>query len=927
MLRINVVNVLFYLLVLCGLATGPALGADILYIVNSATGADWESDLLIGDFLTGLGHEVTYFEAGESEADTEVAASAADLVYIGESVSSGAIKNEITDIETPMIVAEAWAYDEMGLVDGGGGANDATSVDIEIVNAEHFLAAGLSGSVAFLTSVSGADGTARFARNPAGSGATVIATSSAGDFIFVYEKGAALAAAPADGSLQVAADMRICLGFDYRAQSVLNDNAFKMIEAAVNYALGILEPPATARNPKPADGTGDLSRDGLVLSWTPGDFAATHNVYLGETLSDVNDAVLGSPLLISENQEPNTLALDRLDLGKTYYWRVDEVNGAPDKTVFKGYVWSLQVEPAGIPVVPITATASSSSGISGVQNTINGSGLDPNTGTHSTATPDMWMSHKDQDPNEPVTILYEFDQAYKLHEMTIWNSNQGVEAVLGFGIKEMVVTYSTDGTAWTRLGGDEGLVQLAQAPGKDDYAGELISLGDRLARYVKFTAISNWSQFFQQYSLSEVQFAALPTSARLPEPDSETDDVDPRTTVLSWRWGREASQHDVYVSPDVDALGSPTTVQESSIALNGLNLSLDTTYYWQVNEVNDTQVPSIWAGDLWSFTTLDSFVVDDFEGYNNDSPDRPFQTWTDGFGYSAEEFFPAGYGGNGTGAGIGHDIWSLSSPHYGGNIMETESTIAGSGQSMPFYYSNSGGVVSQTDRTFAVAQDWTVNGLQTLSIAFRGTPGNTGTLYIKINNTKIVYDLSATDIALSAWQAWNIDLTAVTGNLRNVTTLSFGVDGANASGMILIDDIRLYAEPGEMVTPEAPDSAGLLAQYTFEGNANDSSGNGLHGTLVNSQIVSPGAAGQGSAVQMTPGTYVDLGNPSALDFGTGDWTVAAWFKTGMTGTGDANKGTIVGKGGDSSGGHRVALIMSETTEGVVTLVCDDNATK
>ena len=388
-----------------------------------------------------------------------------------------------------------------------------------------------------------------------------------------------------------------------------------------------------------------------------------------------------------------------------------------------------------------------------------------------------------------------------------------------------------------------------------------------------------------------------------------------------------ALQHEVYVSTDADALGSPNTVQENSIALNGLNLSLGTTYYWQVNEVNESQIPSTWTGDLWSFTTLSSFVVDDFESYGDNSPDRPFQTWLDGFGYSADEFFPGGYEGNGTGAGIGHDIWSLSSPHYDGHIMETDSTIADSGQSMPFYYSNSGGAASQTERTFTTPQDWTVNGLQTLSIAFRGTPGNTGALYAKINNTKIVYDLSAGDIALSAWQAWNIDLTAVAGNLTNVTSLSLGMDGANASGMILIDDIRLYAKPGEMITPEAPGHAGLLAQYSFEGSANDSSGNGLHGTLASSQIVSPGASGQGSTVEMTPGTYVDLGNPTALDFGTGDWTVTAWFKTGMTGTGDSNKGTILGKGGDSSGGHRYALIMSESNEGRVTLVTDDNVTK
>ena len=47
----------------------------------------------------------------------------------------------------------------------------------------------------------------------------------------------------------------------------------------------------------------------------------------------------------------------------------------------------------------------------------------------------------------------------------------------------------------------------------------------------------------------------------------------------------------------------------------------------------------------------------------------------------------------------------------------------------------------------------------------------------------------------------------------------------------------------------------------------------------------------------------------------------------MTGTGDANKGTIYGKGGDTGGGHRYCLIISETTEGVVSLVTDDDVTK
>ncbi|NQV35271.1 MAG: LamG domain-containing protein, partial [Phycisphaeraceae bacterium] len=335
----------------------------------------------------------------------------------------------------------------------------------------------------------------------------------------------------------------------------------------------------------------------------------------------------------------------------------------------------------------------------------------------------------------------------------------------------------------------------------------------------------------------------------------------------------------------------------------------------------------VWAGPVWSLSTVDALTVDDFESYSNVSPDRPFQAWLDGFSYSSDEFFPVAYGGNGTGAGIGHDIWSLSSPDYDGDIMETGNTISGSGQSMPFYYSNSGGVASETQRSFTVPQDWTVGGSQTLSIAFNGQAGNTGTLYVKINSTKVTYSLDAGNIAMSAWQVWNIDLAEVGGNLSNISTMSIGVDGATASGMILIDDIKLYAQPGELITPIPPDSAGLVAQYSFEGSANDSSGNGLHGQMTGSQLGSPGAPNQGSGVEIAIGGYVDLGNPSALDFGTGDWTVTAWFKSGMTGTGDANKGTIVSKGGDSGGGHRYALILSETTEGVVSLVTDDNSTK
>ncbi|MCP4451174.1 MAG: hypothetical protein GY809_06910, partial [Planctomycetes bacterium] len=133
----------------------------------------------------------------------------------------------------------------------------------------------------------------------------------------------------------------------------------------------------------------DVVRDGLVLSWIPGDNAQKHDVYFGETVMDVNDAALGSDLLISENQDANSLALDRLGLGKTCYWRVDEI---ADNAPVKGTVWSFTVEPHSI-LVPVGAnsvTASSSGADTPPSMLVNGSGLDGNT--HSKDEETMWLS-------------------------------------------------------------------------------------------------------------------------------------------------------------------------------------------------------------------------------------------------------------------------------------------------------------------------------------------------------------------------------------------------------------------------------------------------------------------------------------------------------------------------------------------------------
>ncbi len=666
-------------------------------------------------------------------------------------------------------------------------------------------------------------------------------------------------------------------------------------QAEIDFVMQDIGAADTAHDPAPSDQATDVLRD-TTLRWMAGETAATHDVYFGTVFDDVNTASRANPLGVLVSQGQSDASYDPaglLEFGTTYYWRIDEVNAPPDSTIFRGEVWSFTTEPYAYPIAGIIATSNATSGATaGPQNTVNGSGLDAADG-HSTDASDMWLGLPAGD--DPVYIQYEFDKVYKLYEMWVWNYNVEFELVLGFGLKNVTIEYSADGADWTALGD----VELAKAPASAGYAhNSVVDLQGAAARYVRLTVNSNWGML-AQYGLSEVRFFYVPVQAREPQPADAATSIDP-DTVLSWRAGREATSHEVYFGTSPEELLLVDTVDQASSTPGELDLGA--TYYWRVDEIGE----ETWVGEVWSFSTLEYVAVDGFEDYNDDleAGTTIFDTWLDGWV-------------NETGSTVGY----LNAPF-------AERTIVHSGvQSMPLQYDNSGSSsYSETERQFEEPQDWTANGIKSLSLYFRGAADNTGQMYVKINNTKIAYNGDPADIAKTVWLPWNIDLSAV-GSLRNVTTLIIGIEGSGSKGILYIDDIRLYPKAPEFITPTEPDAANLLARYEFEGNANDSSGNGLNGTIRDGQFVASGRPGNGMALQVNDAGYADLGNPALLDFSTGDWTVTAWYKTGMTGTGDENKGTIYGKGGDTGGGHRYCLIMSETTEGVVTLVTDDDVTK
>ena len=224
----------------------------------------------------------------------------------------------------------------------------------------------------------------------------------------------------------------------------------------------------------------------------------------------------------------------------------------------------------------------------------------------------------------PVWIQYQFDKAYKISELWVWNHNTEMETILGYGLKDVTIEYSLDGTTWTLL----KETQFAQAQATAGYAhNTTVDFGGVLAQYVKITAKNNYSLLgLKQYGLSEVRFFYLPVQARMPQPAAAAKDVSVNAS-LDWRPGRDAASQNVYLGTDKAAVTNGTAPVQT-VTNHGFTpgaLDFGTTYYWKVDEVGAATYP----GEVWKFTTEEYAVVDNFESYD-DKDNRIYDTWVDG---------------------------------------------------------------------------------------------------------------------------------------------------------------------------------------------------------------------------------------------------------------------------------------------------------
>ena len=256
-----------------------------------------------------------------------------------------------------------------------------------------------------------------------------------------------------------------------------------------------------------------------------------------------------------------------------------------------------------------------------------------------------------------------------------------------------------------------------------------------------------------------------------------------QTPVLTWAPGLGAS-YEVYFGADETSLELKGSGNLGSESYDPGQLEWDTTYYWRVDEANNANADSPWTGPLWSLTTADFLIIDDMESYNDLDPTDPasnriFNVWLDGLDNSAIN-----------GSVVGHE-----------NPPFAEQTIVHSGnQSMPMAYDNAVGK-SEATLTLNSNRDWTVNGVNTLTIWFRGSSSNAAEpLYVALNDSAVVTNDNPDAALTTSWTAWNIDLQAFADqgiSLSNVSSITLGLGNRNnpavgGAGMMYFDDIRLY---------------------------------------------------------------------------------------------------------------------------------------
>jgi len=456
-----------------------------------------------------------------------------------------------------------------------------------------------------------------------------------------------------------------------------------------------LVPPTKAFDPSPPD-TAKFIDTKVTLSWKAGFNARLHQVYFGEDRAAVDAGTGGTAKGPSGT---TSYTLSGLQAGKTYYWRIDEFDGT---NTYKGDVWSF-----------------TTAGLGGGVRADYYKGM--NFETHVLTRTDPKIDFDWGDPGGPDPAVGDDNFSVR------WTGQ--VEAAF----TETYTFYArTDDGVRLYVDGQLLVDSWVDRSPTEDFGKIDLIAGNTYSLVMEYyengggaVAQLSWSSpRTPKQIIPQVAFS-LPVKANSPSPRSGSVDVK-QPLVLTWGAGDSAASHEVYFGTDEAAVRNATKTSpeyKGSKALGNESydpgkLAWATTFYWRVDEVNNANPASPWVGNVWSFTTADFLVIDDFESYDA-ADNQIWYAWHDGLGYGSPGT-PPYFAGNGTGAAVGDET----------TASFTEETIVHGGkQSMPFSYNNNKqgfAYYSEAEYKLTTARDWTEEGVSELSLWFRGMPGSVG---------------------------------------------------------------------------------------------------------------------------------------------------------------------------------------------------------
>jgi hypothetical protein len=473
-----------------------------------------------------------------------------------------------------------------------------------------------------------------------------------------------------------------------------------------------------ARGPNPPDGSMHMET-WATLTWSAGDYAVSHDVYISDNFDDVND---GAADAFVGNQIETRLIVGfpgfpvsgGLVPGTTYYWRVDEVNESDPNSPWTGDIWNFSLPPK---------TAYNP---------------DPADGAEFV--------------DLEATLSWTGGYGAKLHTVYVGNDYDDANNATEGGDSVGAASYDPGTLEREKI----YYWRVDEFDGMETYKGHV------------------WA-------------FTTPGAVGNPEPTNGAVNVQ-MNSILSWTAADNATSHELYFGTDAEAVRNATTASPEYVGPRALGavsydpggLEWASSYAWRVDEVYPTGTIK---GLVWTFTTADFILVDDFEAYNDIDPPDPasntiYSSWIDGYQVPT----------NGA-------ITANEFPPYA-----EQAVVHSGGQSMRYLYDTNQKVCEST-LTLVYPKDWTEGGVTKLSLWFKGASANAAErMFVALNGDAVVYHDDASATQAARWTEWIIELQDLADqgvNLSNVNniTIGFGTKGspaAGGTGTVYFDDIRLY---------------------------------------------------------------------------------------------------------------------------------------